>query len=248
MEQINQTPVLPVKEPKPRRVGTVTMGLSLVAAGGVLLAGQFDLLNALEVLRWSPVILILLGIEMLVGSALNKGGKMRYDFLSMIVCFTLIGLSALGALIPVIVAYDRSYSDVSRILSDRIEEKVADAVGNSELAGLDAHVWTYSDTDMLFLKGEVPDPGEIAGTLEESGDYGCDIYLELAGRFPDHEAFADKAAWTMEAVVPLDLPVDQIVLSGHDPEGKGYELYLDRYGMNLPPSELALQVQGNIVG
>ncbi|MBR6790236.1 MAG: hypothetical protein IKM31_05140 [Oscillospiraceae bacterium] len=243
-----QTVQIPQPAPKPRRVGTVTMGLALVAAGGVLLAGQFGLLNAMEVLRWSPAVLILLGIEILVGSALNKGGKMRYDFLSMIVCFTLIGLSALGSLIPVIIAYDRSYSDVGSLLSGRIEAKVAAAVGDSDIAGLDVHVWTYSDTDMLFLKGEVPDPGEIAGTLEENGSYSCDIYLELAGRFPDHEAFADKAAWALEAVAPLDLPVDQIVLSGHDPDGERYELYLDRYSMDLPPSELALQVQGNIVG
>ena len=122
-------PEAPAPEPEPRRVGTVTMGITLVASGIVLLAGQFGLLSVVEVLRWSPVILIMLGIETLVGCALAKGGKMRYDILSMFICFILIGVAAAGAVITEVVrgvvdgllseaaAYGSDLADILKALS-----------------------------------------------------------------------------------------------------------------------------------
>ena len=244
MEQ-NQTPV---KEQKPRRVGTLTMGLSLVAAGIALLAGQFGLISVVEVLRWSPVILILLGIEMLVGSALCKGEKMRYDFLSMLVCFVLIAVSAVGALIPSVIAYDRSYSDMRGILSNRLEEEIAAAVGDENIAGLDVHVWDYAGSDIPFFAGDIPTAGEMADELEKSGEYSCDITLELTGVYATPDSFAEKAVTVCKDVASLDLPLDQLYLTGAEPDGSRVELFLDRWSLDLPFEELKMQVQGNVIG
>lgn len=244
MEQ-NQTPV---KEQKPRRVGTLTMGLSLVAAGIALLAGQFGLISVVEVLRWSPVILILLGIEMLVGSALCKGEKMRYDFLSMLVCFVLIAVSAVGALIPSVIAYDRSYSDMRGILSNRLEEKVAAAVGDNDIDRLDVYVWDYAGTDVRFFTGDFPTADEMAAELEKSGGYSCDISLELSGVYDEAYPFAVKSREVCEDIAALNLPLDQLTLSGSEPDGSRFELYLDRWSLDLPVEELKMQVQGNVIG
>lgn len=77
-----------------RRVGTFTLGVTLVAAGAAMLASWFWpgfqpqwLVNA------SPVILILLGIEVLI--AAGGGGRVRYDWAGIILCF-LITCAALA--------------------------------------------------------------------------------------------------------------------------------------------------------
>ncbi|MBQ4050067.1 MAG: hypothetical protein IJD13_00415 [Oscillospiraceae bacterium] len=250
MEQTFQTAAQPVsrQEPRPRRIGTVTMGLSLVGAGGVLLAGQFGLVNALEVLRFAPAILILLGIEILIGSALNKSGRVRYDFLSMLVCFILIGLSAVGALIPAIITYDRSYSDMRSILSNRLEEKIAAAVGEKDIAGLDIHVWDYAGSEVRFFTGDFPTAAEMAAELEKSGGYSCDISLELSGFYDEAYPFAAKSREVCEDIAALDLPLDRLTLSGSEPDGSRFELHLDRWSLDLPVEELKMQVQGNVIG
>ncbi len=71
-----------------RRVGTLTLGLTLVVAGILMLVSlfypQIDLSLALKL---SPVLLILLGIETLV--AARGGGKVKYDWVGMLLCFIL---------------------------------------------------------------------------------------------------------------------------------------------------------------
>ena len=73
-----------------RRVGTFTLGAVLVAAGCGMLASllwpSFEpgwLLNA------SPLILVALGVETLLSA--RSGGKVKYDWLGMILCFLLVG-------------------------------------------------------------------------------------------------------------------------------------------------------------
>lgn len=68
-----------------RRVGSIAFALVLIAAGVLLivyqLVPQFDLL---KILKFSPVILIALGIEMLVYSA-RPDVKVKFDWLAMLV-------------------------------------------------------------------------------------------------------------------------------------------------------------------
>lgn len=79
-----------VREAPPRRVGTFTLGVVLAAAGGGMLAAMFW---PQADVRWmfsaSPVILILLGIETLL--AARGGGRVKYDWLGMFLCFILVG-------------------------------------------------------------------------------------------------------------------------------------------------------------
>lgn len=83
---------------KVRRVGSIAFALVLIAAGVLLivyqLVPQFDLL---KILKFSPVILIALGIEMLVYSA-RPDVKVKFDWLAMLgTAFTLciVGTAAL---------------------------------------------------------------------------------------------------------------------------------------------------------
>ncbi len=77
-----------------RRVGTFTFGVTLVAAGLAMTAALFfPALDLRLFLRFSPLVLILLGTEVLLSS--RKEGRMKYDWLGMLLSFFLV-LLALG--------------------------------------------------------------------------------------------------------------------------------------------------------
>lgn len=64
-----------------RRVGTMTLGISLIGAG-ILFAAHLVIpgaLNYYDIFRLWPVILILLGIEVLIANMKNKEEKIIYD-------------------------------------------------------------------------------------------------------------------------------------------------------------------------
>ena len=71
----NPAPAAPVKE---RRVGRFTLGITLIASGFILLATMFwpgfDLFTAV---KFAPVILILIGVEILVSVFTAKGCRSR---------------------------------------------------------------------------------------------------------------------------------------------------------------------------
>ena len=80
--------------PRERRVGTFTFGVTLVAAGLAMTAALFfPALDLRLLLRFSPLVLILQGIEVLLSA--RKSGRIRYDWLGMLLCFVLVTL-ALG--------------------------------------------------------------------------------------------------------------------------------------------------------
>ena len=92
-----QPPQAPPQAPQPpkpqrvRRVGTVTMGLSLIAAG--ILFSMSLLFHNVDVgywLRFSPIVLVILGIEILMFNFSKKHDKLKYDFLSIFFSFVLI--------------------------------------------------------------------------------------------------------------------------------------------------------------
>lgn len=93
MEKTDSIVQEPVQRP-PRRVGTLTMGVVLVAAGIIMLVSmffpQFDYTWALKL---SPLILISLGAETLF--AARKRERIRYDWVGMLLC-CLIVCTALG--------------------------------------------------------------------------------------------------------------------------------------------------------
>lgn len=77
-----------------RRVGTFTFGVVLVVAGIAMVAALFfPSLDFRLFLKLSPTVLILLGVEVLLST--RKGGRIKYDWLGMLLCFVLV-LLALG--------------------------------------------------------------------------------------------------------------------------------------------------------
>ena len=84
---------------KGRRVGTLTLGVTLVGFGSLFLAHQFIPLITYRLIAglW-PAILILLGIETLVASAVNRREVMKYDAAAvvLIVCLSFFAMAMGG--------------------------------------------------------------------------------------------------------------------------------------------------------
>lgn len=73
-----------------RRVGTFTLGVVLVAAGlGMLASLLWPSLEIGWLLKLSPLILVALGVETLLST--RSGGRVKYDWLGMLLCFLLVG-------------------------------------------------------------------------------------------------------------------------------------------------------------
>ena len=73
-----------------RRVGTFTLGIVLVAAGtGMLVSLLWPQMEIGWLLKASPLILVVLGVETLLSA--RGGGRVRYDWVGMLLCFLLVG-------------------------------------------------------------------------------------------------------------------------------------------------------------
>lgn len=163
---------------KVRRVGSIAFALVLIAAGVLLivyqLVPQFDLL---KILKFSPVILIALGIEMLVYSA-RPDVKVRFDWLAMLgTAFTLC-IVGTAALLPLAISEwgpARSYAQ-SRIESQKTEAMYNALSTEPELKArtnsLSVNVWFNHETHGNY-------------TLQDGDD--CILHTELVNDYVDAE-------------------------------------------------------------
>lgn len=84
----------PAAAVRERRVGTLTFGITLVVMGVAMMASLFyPQMDFTLLMKLSPSILIFLGIEVLL--SVRKGGRVKYDWLGMVLCFLFV-IIALG--------------------------------------------------------------------------------------------------------------------------------------------------------
>ena len=129
MDEIKTNPPVqnsPVEPPKKvRRVGTIAFAVLLIAGGVLLLAQQFmPKANLLAVLKFSPVILIVLGIEVLVYST-KPNVKLKFDWLGILGCAFILVVVGTAALMPM--AWKWLGID-NRTAENRLEQQVVDSM------------------------------------------------------------------------------------------------------------------------
>lgn len=143
------------KNPKPpkqkaptRRVGLFTMGIALIMLGILITGSLFYPLNMIQLAKFCPLILVFLGIEILWGNARKGDARIKYDFLSMFVCFLLICGAVAAACVPAVAQYwgPERYSTESR-LENELEERLYTQLKSSQnIASVEA---TFSLEQML---------------------------------------------------------------------------------------------------
>ncbi|MGI5893108.1 MAG: hypothetical protein ACOX6P_00785 [Candidatus Merdivicinus sp.] len=194
----SQNPVKPVKV---RRVGTMTLGISLVATGALLLLNLFMKDFPLyQVAKLSPIILVLVGIEIVVATLFNKGEKLRYDFFSMFICFFLIFGSIGLSILPQFVENALVMDQMENRFSSQIEKDVYNAVQEEGIQEM--YVGFYFFENMHpFTEPMNPDL-----TYQEVDGAYLSLDLTLSQEYTSAEDFAKSVRNILDKVEPLQLP------------------------------------------
>lgn len=96
-----------------RRVGTFTAGLVLIIFGILfLLRGVLPNVNYGEIVALWPIILILLGVEIIISYIVNKEEKMKYDAGAVVIVMTLSVFSMVMAFMEFIIEHPGQFGIV----------------------------------------------------------------------------------------------------------------------------------------
>jgi len=222
---------------KVRRVGSIAFALVLIAAGVLLIVYQFvPQFDLLKILKFSPVILIALGIEMLVYSA-RPDVKVKFDWLAMLgTAFTLC-IVGTAALLPLAISEWNPASDYAR---NRIESQKADAMYSALTAdpALKAKLNSLNVEVRFFHEAD----GDY--TLQSGDD--CILYAALQGPYADAETFAADCMAVMQRAADDGLGFTCYHFNADEDTDDGISYYLDcvaSYPAGLTAAQVAQRVQ-----
>lgn len=196
--------------PRVRRVGTFTMGVTMILVGVLLVCSLLGWGLQLEwVFRFSPLILVALGVEVLVG-AFSKGTKLKYDFLSIFVC----GILTLAALAFSAVPFVLQYFGPSHELAERrVETEIYEKVLNS-LPG--------EGLEMLNVSAAIQRPVQNAQTASlQAGDY---LTVSVTLSASDEADFLAKAMKINAALADVKTSNISVYYTSAEKDGTKWEL------------------------
>lgn len=224
---------------KVRRVGSIAFALVLIAAGVLLMVYQlvpgFNLLN---ILKFSPVILIVLGVEMLYYSA-RPDVKVKFDWLAMLgTAFTLC-IVGTAALLPLAIS---EWDPARDYAQNRIESQKADAMYSALTAdpALKAKLNSLNVEVRFFHEAD----GDY--TLQSGDD--CILYAALQGPYADAETFAADCMAVMQRAADDGLGFTCYHFSTDEDTDDGISYYLDcvaSYPAGLTAAQVAQRVQAS---
>lgn len=221
---------------KTRRVGTLAFALVLILAGVLLMVYQLvPRFNLLQIVKFSPIILVVLGIEMLVYSA-KPGVLVKFDWLAMLgTAFTLCVVGA-AALLPLAVS---EWGPARSSAINRIETEKVDALYSALTADPELKAKTgYCGVNVWFNHG--------AGgsyTLQSGDD--CVLNATLTGPYADAESFAADCIGIMQLAADKDLGFTSYHFSSGEDTDDGISYYLDcvaSYPAGLTAAQVAQRV------
>ena len=219
------------ERPKVRRVGFFTLGIALILTGGCIAASMilpdFPLFT---VAKLAPLVLVALGVEVLWANARKGDAQLKYDLLSMFVCFVLICASMGAATLPILLRYygpDREYTErrLEQELEEQLNEKLPD--------GIVLDGYSYVDLNRMEFDKEMT----LADLKTEDL---VRVNLTLAGAYADENAFAEACAQMLPAL--RELGVDQVDFHSENGDDQ-WELQIGGpFQMNASAQDLAVQV------
>lgn len=205
------------------------MGASLVVVGISLIVSLFSSAFSVELLsKLSPLILVFLGIEVLIQNFFNKTGKIKYDFLSGVVCFLLISGSVVAYSVPYALSYygpQREY--LERRLSDEAEETCYAVLSAENISSMNMSVHLYpAQDDKVVALNALKGNGKIYA------------HFELPDDFASPAEFSQTCKGIADKLVSTNLPFSQIQFESSD-EDNSYSLSLsDKFQHNMTAQEM----------
>ena len=220
------------QRPQGRRVGTITMACSLIAVGVLLLIGTFNQsISFLLMAKLAPIILIVLGIEILFRYSISKGEKIRYDFLSGFICFLLIVGSLGMAVIPEL------WNDWGPHREILQESLCVEANQICAKALKDETSVSSMDISIRLNHGDLPEEMTIKDL--RAADF-VQADLRILNSFACEKDFIEAARPILKKIADTGIPFDYICITTPSVEKRyGYSLYLeDSLGYDLTVEQL----------
>ena len=245
MDEMNTNPSVQAAPPEPpkkvRRVGTVAFALLLIAGGALLLAQQFmPKANLLAILKFSPVILIILGIEVLIYGT-RPDVKLKFDWLAAIGCTFILVLVGTASLMPMAWKWLGIQDSTAE---NRLEQQVVDSMYQALSADpeLKSQITSmYASVDFNHI-----DPENEDYTLQP-GDV---LILHLNFRKDSADsalAFAANCAGVARAAQQAGFNFTEMTFSTEENIGGVYDTYRadfsSAFAEGLSTEQLAQQVQ-----
>ncbi|MDF9763692.1 MULTISPECIES: hypothetical protein [Peribacillus] len=210
------------------RVGTISMGISLVSLGLVLLVSQIADMNLTTILlSWWPLLFIILGMEILfyIYFSRKESSFVKYDILSVF----FVGLLGTTGIALILLTSSGLMDQVRAAVNS--EEKTVNLPGFNEKAGKD-------------IERVVLDTGSYPLTIESGADEEVSIFGTYDERvMEDGDSLLKKA----EDYLMIERNGDTLYISFKDlPKKNGF---LDNGTMNLKatliiPADLAAEIDG----
>ena len=237
----------PAPEPTPsrkreepvRRVGTMTMGFALIVTGIVALAAMFKpSLDLVFVFKLSPLIFVLLGVEILYNYFAHKGQKLKYDLLSGFVCFVLIVAGGCLAAVPAAWNY---FGPPAMQVRDEFHTQLRGRISESLIDERELIGQMYVNAELLYYKQYTPDMSYD----ELAGDARVYLHINLNGPYHDKESFAKDIQNILSKLDPLGLDIRNLTFRYDGEEVDfGLDLY-DRYQLDMKLDELVRRVDAD---
>lgn len=224
---------------KVRRVGSVAFALVLIVAGVLLIVYQLmPQFNLLKILKFSPVILIALGIEMLYYSA-KSDVKVKFDWLAMLGTAFILCVVGTAALLPMAIS---EWGPTRNYAQNRIESQKTDAIYNALTANPTLKAKTnYVSVDVWFNHDTHGDY-----TLQDGDD--CILRATLQGPYNDAETFAADCMAIMQAAADNNIGFTNYRFTADEETDDGVSYYLDcvaAFPEGLTTAQVAQRVQAS---
>ena len=224
-------PAAPQQEPPRRRVGSLTLGVCLIAAG--IFFGCYYFVPGFDgqlVLKIASAAgLVLLGCEVLFFAC--RPGRWKYDFWSVLICLVLMGGCFCLSLLKVV--WEEIGPERNQASMKLSQQYTADAYAQIRKSDPDAPVKDISGNVYLYT-GAVKTLEDIDGG---SGYVTLDV--ELSGSYGSAEQFAQACRSMTDAVQQCRPQPDTLIFAwspDNDPEeslGTGTLQQVERYTLKL---------------
>ncbi|UAC48661.1 hypothetical protein K6959_01325 [Bacillus aquiflavi] len=205
------------------RVGTFSMGLSLIMLGVMLFISQWFGFKLLHVMvSWWPLILVVLGVEILLYllKAKEENPFLKYDFLSIIFVGVLgtvgIGfalLSSTGLIDKAEAALEREYKTFDLpVLDQSLNETISRVVVNTNNHPITIEGTSGKEISMFGTYEAYT--GSKEALVKRSEDYvsvqqkGDTLYVNVKGLPTDHGIFSYHSSLSGTLLVPNDIKLE----------------------------------------
>lgn len=232
----------PQPEKKGRRVGTITLAVCLIFVGVVLVLRIFlPNLNYVLIAQLSPLILVLLGVEILIANIRHKDEKLRYDGLSFFICIVVTGAALILATVPAFFESQINSGFTARRLAAEMEDKTS-AYMQDDWNGMYTVDW-YMELNGTHFNKDM----SLADIAPEQY---VQMRIHFDEEFESTEAFAAACYGVIEDVSP-DVPhIDYASFYSEGDDADGYhgdKIYFlvieNRYNFDTTAANLANHVE-----